>query len=923
MDRFGRTIQTLTGNGSTTVSTVDVQYAPCGCSPLGKLSKQSAPYAPGGSDAWTTYNYDASGRTLTVVLPDTSFTTYYYQGNWVGVIDPASNTKSFDMDAFGNLLAVAETDPSPLGLVWTYYTYDVLNHLTNVSMTRGSTTQTRTFNYTTSNVVGAFLLSATNPENGTVTYTYNSTNTLATKTDAKTNQLTYQYDSYNRLTSVTWANAPGGAQVLRSYMYDNNTLDSSFSGSYTQGRLVAVQNAQFTPGNGSLVNWVQLVEMYGYTQPGSVSSKRLQANEHIPYPVGYGQTLTRNLDAAYTYDNEGKMTSAGYPTTWTYTGGGVAQSTPGPTYTYSFDSMSRLAGMTDQNNNTDVSNVTYNAANQLTGITYFGSPETRTYNSLGQMTQLYVNSGLYYNYNYPAGPNNNGKISSTYEALSGETISYTYDSLNRMATAAGSGWAETYGYDGFGNLATKTPTLGTPPSLSQAANQTNNQIVGYSYDANGNQLGAPGFYGSPTYDVENRMVAAPGVQYAYDSQNKRVWTATVDSSNNLTGQTANFYGVNGQKIGSYSLAVNYGVGQLLEFADPPTTLAVYFGGKRVATTQGGTTTSYWQDRLGSNRGSGSRYYPWGEDRSTPSNDQVRFATYTRDSATLLDYADQRYYGNAQGRFMTPDPAMQSAHLTSPQSWNRYSYVSGDPVNHNDPTGLCTIDGVEYPDGGSECPTDTGVTVNGNTGEATWGSFLDYQTPQASLDNYWDTQYTAAVTQWQVFQNALAQAYALANTCPFGETKMKNGTCDIAINQAALQVFDLMNLYNPGGFINAFGAAMVGGAVAALLEGSVATALADASWAIVANQNTIVLGSFPGYLQLGDQLGATTLNVANWTWALNQAFLDAAIANGSDVILSTNAAAATAGTVFYQELQYFYAAGYTVGPGGWSLIPPAH
>ncbi len=569
------------------------------------------------------------------------------------------------------------------------------------------------------------------------------------KADAKGNKLTYQYDSYNRLTSVTWANAPGGAQVLRSYMYDTNTLDSTFSGSYTQGRLVAVQNAQFTPGNGGLVNWVQLVEMYGYTQPGSVSGKRLQANEHIPYPVGYGQTLTRNLDAAYTYDNEGKMTSAGYPTTWTYTGGGVAQPTPGPTYSYSFDSMSRLAGMTDQNNNTNVSNVTYNAANQLTGITYFGSPETRTYNSLGQMTQLYVNSGLYYNYNYPAGPNNNGKISSTYEALSGETISYTYDSLNRMATAAGSGWAETYGYDGFGNLATKTPTLGTPPSLSQAANQTNNQIVGYSYDANGNQLGAPGFYGSPTYDVENRMVAAPGVQYAYDSQNKRVWTATVDSSNNLTGQTANFYGVNGQKIGSYSLAVNYGVGQLLEFADPPTTLAVYFGGKRVATTQGGTTTSYWQDRLGSNRGSGSRYYPWGEDRSTPSNDQVRFATYTRDSATLLDYADQRYYGNAQGRFMTPDPYSASGGTSDPGSWNRYAYTRGDPVNRFDPEGMF------------DCPENTTcmTVVSPGVGPLTYNSLV-YASTSAGVasTNWYASQISAAKAAAQSYVTAFLTAF---------------------------------------------------------------------------------------------------------------------------------------------------------------------
>jgi hypothetical protein len=57
----------------------------------------------------------------------------------------------------------------------TSYVYDLMNHLTLVSMTRGSTTQTRTFNYTkVGNIVGAELLSATNPENGTVNYTYDS-----------------------------------------------------------------------------------------------------------------------------------------------------------------------------------------------------------------------------------------------------------------------------------------------------------------------------------------------------------------------------------------------------------------------------------------------------------------------------------------------------------------------------------------------------------------------------------------------------------------------------------------------------------------------------------------------------------------------------------------------------------------------------
>ncbi|MCC6588212.1 MAG: hypothetical protein IT168_16085, partial [Bryobacterales bacterium] len=53
----------------------------------------------------------------------------------------------------------------------------------------------------------------------------------------------------------------------------------------------------------------------------------------------------------------------------------------------------------------------------------------------------------------------------------------------------------------------------------------------------------------------------------------------------------------------------------------------------------------------------------------------------------LDYADQRYYNSFWGRFTTPDPYKASAGAEGPQSWNRYSYVEGDPVNSNDPSGL--------------------------------------------------------------------------------------------------------------------------------------------------------------------------------------------------------------------------------------------
>ena len=64
-DGFGRTTRVENGNGTTTVSIVDTQYAPCACAPLDKLRRASQPYAPGGTPVWTTYTYDGSGRTLT------------------------------------------------------------------------------------------------------------------------------------------------------------------------------------------------------------------------------------------------------------------------------------------------------------------------------------------------------------------------------------------------------------------------------------------------------------------------------------------------------------------------------------------------------------------------------------------------------------------------------------------------------------------------------------------------------------------------------------------------------------------------------------------------------------------------------------------------------------------------------------------
>jgi hypothetical protein len=62
--------------------------------------------------------------------------------------------------------------------------------------------------------------------------------------------------------------------------------------------------------------------------------------------------------------------------------------------------------------------------------------------------------------------------------------------------------------------------------------------------------------------------------------------------------------------------------------------------------------------------------------------------------------DQRYYATGAGRFMTADPYRASAGASDPGSWNRYTYVGGDPTNLRDPRGLesestevfCYVDG---------------------------------------------------------------------------------------------------------------------------------------------------------------------------------------------------------------------------------------
>jgi RHS repeat-associated protein len=689
-DGLGRTIKVQNGNGPTTstpVSEVDTQYTSCGCSPLGKMNQTSMPYVPGATVYWTTYSYDGLGRTLSTLLADGVSTTTYAYGvstatpnrTTVTVTDPAGSAKEYFQNAIQQLAQVIE-DPgsSPHFNYATNYTYDVLSHLITVQQTRGTVTQTRSFNYNNSSGnVTAFLQSATNPENGTVTYTYNADNTLATKTDARSQQVSYTYDSFQRVTKIT---RPSGQNVV--LYYDTNPFSSAYSQN-ALGRLAAVQYQSNSPHT--------FVEMYSYNTAGELTGKELQItwNCNWWYPsTSCSSAKVFTLNGTGTYDTEGRMTSQVWP---------LDQAGIDPSVTYGFDSMGRPNTLIETYSGSQynlVTGVTYNAANQP--LSY--GTETWTYNVLGQITSHQATNahGDWLNVQYGYNTGNNGKIAAWTNVLTGQEVEYTYDSLNRLIqaqTAANPNvtqWGQSFVYDGFDNLLQKNVTAGSAPSLSVTVDSGNHLITsGLTYDASGNptqmNLSGQGYNGSPqplTWDAESRLlqVGTSGNDeqvYGYDPGNHRVWL-----SNGYTPEdTFFFYGVDGHRIAMYYWD---GTDSMLTFnANESAEPEIYFRGRLQQLYAA-------QDQVGNTGGGGS--YPYGEAYSAPSGgvlDPVGFATYSSD-ATGLDYALNRYYNATWGRFLNPDPYQANnggpGDPKDPQSWNRYAYVKGDPVNFNDPTG---------------------------------------------------------------------------------------------------------------------------------------------------------------------------------------------------------------------------------------------
>jgi RHS repeat-associated protein len=345
-----------------------------------------------------------------------------------------------------------------------------------------------------------------------------------------------------------------------------------------------------------------------------------------------------------------------------------------------------------------VQNVTYDYAGRRSSLQYWdgnwdGSymSESKTWNGSGQLASVSFSSyalsgGMQYSY---SATQNNGQITQAVDTVSGETIVYQYDLLKRLVSASATptsgspsaAWTETFQYDGFGNLTAKVLNgTSTPIPVNAATNQLTNAY----YDANGNMTSGAG--ASFTYDASNRIVsetAVSGGNYGneYAPDNKRIHQTPSSGTDEWI-----FYGANGEKLGVYSIGQWYDNNDNAHSVFSPMRTSVWFSGKLIY--ENGLV---YLDRLGTNHAQNAQFLPYGDEITSTSNDRTKFATYTRDSYTGLDYADQRFYASTYGRFMTPDPSAKSAKAGAPGSWNRYSYAQGDPANRKDPRGLDDCD----------------------------------------------------------------------------------------------------------------------------------------------------------------------------------------------------------------------------------------
>lgn len=716
MDGLGRAVKTQSKDSQGDVFT-EMEY-----DSLGRVKQATSPYRTGEQKYWTKTRYDELGRSVEAFAPalaadlpnaQSAGTTAYsistvpgFVGTVVTGTDATGKTGRSITNALGQLIRVDEAvGNNVLGTIDnpaqpTVYKYDSLGK--TVKVEQGG--QSRYFKY---DALGR-LLRVRQPEQETnaslyitddfnttgqwsAGFTYDNVGNMVTATDAKGVTIINTCDNLNRVVQKTYSGEPAGQTTPTvNYYYDGIYYDAANT------KLQATGSAKGA-----------LTQVRSSVSTSQTTAFDTFGRAKIYQQITDGGTYTSRYDE---YNLSGALIQQAYPSGRTVknsleSDGDLAQVQSRSTATASFK--------------TYVSDFSYTAAGGVSQLKLGnGRWETAKFNSRQQIEELGLGTGTtdasLWKVNYEYGQLNIDGINVDTTKDSGniakQTINfqglaqpfvqaYRYDSLNRLTEARetiGAGgqenWIQQHKFDRHGNRerngsyqkmgsSVLTQNSETFPMIDPATNRFSvNQ--GYTYDKNGNL----------TIDADDR-------QFYFNGDNKQ--TEVRDANGATVGQY--FYDGEGKRVKKYLPASG------------ETTIFVYSGGKLIAeystaapptnkTTNYTTTDQLGTPRVitdaGGNVTSRRDFMPFGEDLYPDtvyrkSSDKYgvadsvrqRFTGYEKDAETGLDFAEARYYNNSHGRFTAVDPLLSSGKSANPQTFNRYSYTSNNPVSRRDKNGL--------------------------------------------------------------------------------------------------------------------------------------------------------------------------------------------------------------------------------------------